>query len=452
MLSYAPLPFGRRQGDAVVEWQTHYRLGDEKISRSLGASVPAVLADLIDIAVAVYVTDRLSPRSRQSDRSYDGTEWARRLQVEVAVRCPETWRSTPVTELLHRLLHWLTDDDWSLILVEGGPELIRPSDSQLTLFEEPLVPPAQAALLSGGLDSLLGAAADLNREGELLLVSTSTSGKLGRWQADIARELGRIGPRPVRFLGVPVNLTQAGKQLTGKTESTQRTRSFVFLVLGAVAAATGGADELRVYENGIGALNLAQSPGQRGAMTTRAMRPETLAFVAQLMSELTGKPFRVVNPNRWSTKAEMVRAASRDIDRLFAVARSCDTAHSGRRKNDAPCGKCTSCVLRHQALLAGGRPDINAGDMSLIGGDSFRANAPGVLDEALSLMLRQVYAFRECLSAPDQWRALVERWPDLISARRALTASPGQLVDLVDRYVAEWEHVDAPAVRRVLAV
>jgi 7-cyano-7-deazaguanine synthase in queuosine biosynthesis len=442
--------FGRHGQGPLVEWQQHYRLDDGKLSHGLGTALPPLVADLIDIAVAVYVTDRLHPR-RPPYGKHDGSHWERHLSAEIALRCHDVWRQPDTLATLHDLLTWLTDDSWSIAISANGPELARHSEMQRTLFDEPLAQPAQVSLMSGGLDSLLGAVADSEGPGELLLVSTATHSKLGHLQGEIARGLMRRERRTVRHLAVPINLTQSGKDLVpGREESSQRTRAFVFMALGAAAALTAGCRELRVYENGPGALNLHQTAGQRGAMTTRAMRPETLQLMSRLISSATAQPFEIVNPNFWLTKAEMCRRAPSDIDGLIAVSRSCDTALIGRRSRDAPCGTCTSCVLRRQALLAGRRPGLDAQDVELMNGDSLRANQPGITDDALRLMLTQVHSLSRCLESADPWAALVTKWPDLVSARRALNVSPEPLVDLLQRYRDEWASLPYGVVDRML--
>jgi 7-cyano-7-deazaguanine synthase in queuosine biosynthesis len=443
--------FGRKGQGPLVEWEEHYRLRDETISSAFGACLAPEVADLIDVAVAVFVTDRLTRRRPHRHRD-DGLHWERKLKAEVAVRSVERWREPELNDGLHELLRWLTDDEWEISFFEGGPRLPRDAEVQGTLFEEPLRSPASAGLLSGGLDSLLGAAADLEGEGELLLVSTTTHHKLGALQRLLAGELSRIGPRTVRWLGVPVNLTARGKALGDSLEEeSARSRAFVFLALGAAAALSGGCSELRVYENGPGALNLALAAGQRGAMNTRAMRPETLKRMSQLVEGAVGVPFSIVNPNMGKTKAEMCAEAGPELDWAIARSRSCDTALTGRRPSDAPCGRCTSCVLRRQALLAADRSNLDAFDVDLIGGDSLRAVGPGIIENALRLMLGQVHQISVCLRESDPWAALVRSWPDLVSARNSMGVESQEIVGLLRRYCDEWQRLDSPVVHRLLA-
>jgi len=221
--------------------------------------------------------------------------------------------------------------------------------------------------------------------------------------------------------------------------------------MGAAAALSAGCHELRVYENGPGALNLAISPGQQGAMNTRAMRPETLKMMGRLIEAATGSRFTIANPNMWKTKAQMCAEAGPELDDAIAKSRSCDTALTGRRPSDAPCGCCTSCVLRHQALLAARRKDLDRLDIELIGGDSLKATATSNIENALRLMLGQVHQMSLCLREDDPWAGLVREWPDLSSARQALGVAPDALVELLGLYCEEWRDLESPVISRLLA-
>ena len=91
-------------------------------------------------------------------------------------------------------------------------------------------------------------------------------------------------------------------------EKSQRARGFGFLALAAASAALAGLDTVHVYENGIGAINLAYTSAQTGAHGTRAMHPETLAKATQLFSLALDHRLTVVNRSQYLTKAEMCAA------------------------------------------------------------------------------------------------------------------------------------------------
>jgi hypothetical protein len=268
----SPITFGLDEGQNLVEWQRHYHLDDEPIAAGLTHQVDPVFADLLDLAVAVYVSDRMTPR-RPKYKPMDGKYWRRTMRIKVAVRERSKWAEPECSALLHRLLRWLTDDLWEVEFL-SAPSARRASETQGRLFLDPPSDPTDVALFSGGLDSLLGAVSDAESgTGELVLVGAGTQSRMIGKQRELVRELQHSMPRRIRSVIVPVNLTAAGKALGLGQESSQRSRGFVFLALGAAVANAAGRDQLRVHENGPGALNLPLTAAQRGSMNTRAARP-----------------------------------------------------------------------------------------------------------------------------------------------------------------------------------
>ncbi len=435
--AFPQMNFGLSGPGELVEWQTHYHLDDKRIADGLAAHVDPIYADLLDVAVAAYVADRVSPRRPKGKRD-NGSFWRRRLNLRVAVRRPELWNEPDTYSLVHRLLEWLTDDHWQIEF--SSPAEPRPqAGAQGRLFDERPDRPTQVMLFSGGLDSLLGAAADASDpKGELILVAAGTQTAMRARQRELAAAISDRLPRRVRLIVVPVGLTAAGRILAdGREEQSQRTRGFVFLSLGAAVAGAAGHDELRVHENGPGALNLPLTPGQQGSMNTRAARPETLVLMQELISRLCGSPFRIVNPAFLLTKGQMCeRAPAATID-LLARSVSCDGGFTRRIAGGRLCGTCTSCLLRRQALLAAGLTQVDQSDLEQMPGDGLAAGRRYASPMVLA-MLQQAAEIDHAVTSEDAWSALVDRFPELPSARRALGASPGDLADLLGRYAADW--------------
>ena len=452
---FPKMNFGLSGPGALVEWQTHYHLDDARIADGLAAHVDPIYADLLDVAVATYVADRVSRRRPKGKRD-NGSFWRRRLHLRIGVRCPEAWNRPGTRDLVHRLLEWLTDDIWEVEF--SDPQSARPlAGAQGRLFDERHDRPTQVMLFSGGLDSLLGALADASDPaGELILVAAGTQTAMRARQRELATEVARRLPRRVRLIVVPVGLTAAGRALVdGGEEKTQRTRGFVFLSLGAVVAAAAGHNQLRVHENGPGALNLPLTPGQQGSMNTRAARPETLLLMQDLISQLTDSAFQIVNPAFWLTKGEMCeRAPAATID-LLARAVSCDGGFTRRIAGGRLCGTCTSCLLRRQALLAAGLTQIDQSDLEQMAGDGLAAGRRHAAPMVLA-MLQQAAEIDRAVTSGDAWGELVNRFPELPSARRALQASPDDFVDLLRRYARDWhslpQHLVAEFLRQPDAI
>lgn len=448
-----PLRFGGGSGP-FIEWQTDFILDDQKASSGLGCTLPAHLEDLLDIAMAAYVCDRLRPRDTGARGESD---WSRDLALQIAVRSG-CWKRPEVSESLVELLGYLTDDQWRIEFLPP-PAIRRFSETQPPLFasDQPS-PSARFALFSGGLDSGAGAARDLfENDDDLVLVSAGSSAPLRSLQGELARRLAAEADARVRSVVIPIGLRRHTFDVfgSGRGESTQRTRGFVFLVLGAVAAAACGSSELRVYENGPGALNLAQSAAQTGAMTTRAMRPETLLLMGGLMTAVLGRRFRIVNPSFTRTKAELLWAVDERFWPALTRSKSCDTALTHRASDKRICGICTSCLLRRQSLRACGREDIDNQEATTLRYDVRQSPADDPSLAALHLMLAQAARIEAACRTPTPWPHLVRAFPELLSAARALRSEHEQpqtlLTRLLARYASEWRALPSALSDRYLS-
>ncbi|PTL58602.1 7-cyano-7-deazaguanine synthase [Paraconexibacter algicola] len=457
MQRYEPLNFDGGDGPRV-DWESGFRLDDQQIAFGLGRALSPRLSDLLDIAMSAYVTDRLRPRRPPGSRGSE--DWSRELPVRIAVRDEAFWRQADVAEALRDLLEWLTDDVWGFEFL-GGRRQHRFAESQDPLFGMDPIPNARFGLYSGGLDSYAGAASDAaEADRELVLVSATTSKPMGAMQQRTLAALKASSPASIRALQVPVALRgEAIARLAGRRdapEASQRTRGLVFLVLGAVSAATAGGRELRVYENGVGAMNLPLTEAQYGSHNTRAMRPETLVKASGLMSLVLEDAFDIVNPSFTKTKAQMCALLQGVVRNGIRTTVSCDTGLTHRASKVHLCGTCTSCLLRRQALRAGGLADEDDAEASLYRTD-VREVAAGSDKRALRLhyMLNQAAQMDRALREPTPVDALVRAFPDLRRIHDALLAQGyhdpvGLTQGLLTTYVEEWARFEHPLTVRYL--
>jgi hypothetical protein len=98
--------------------------------------------DLLSIALSVIAADHGAARKDSPDG------WTRQFDLKIAVAEPKFWSSQK--DLIERQLRFLTTDIWNLEFIKGG---YIPSDKQKS--EQPRE--NSILLLSGGLDSLIGA-------------------------------------------------------------------------------------------------------------------------------------------------------------------------------------------------------------------------------------------------------------------------------------------------------
>jgi 7-cyano-7-deazaguanine synthase in queuosine biosynthesis len=386
----------------------------------LSCDLPPVAADLLEIAAMTYAADRLVPRPSEREWS-DGSNWGRQLWLQVPVRNPSLWSS--VTERLTGLLGWLTDDVWTIEfsqLAHGA----GPLDNRQGFLFNTVPRGSPCALFSGGLDSALGLAQDLRSSGAIV-VSVDTNNRMKAAQRRIVRALEGDGSTTCVQLQYRVSLREPER------ENSQRTRGLLFLATGIATAWALGQDRLRVYENGIGAINLPYLRSQEGAQATRSMHPRTLRMAGDLASAVSGRSFKVEAPYLLLTKAEAVRAVPQMKAAVIAAAVSCGTAFAARVAGAAQCGTCTSCLLRRQALIAGGRSD--ADELT-----QYRTRSPAGTRE-LAAMIWQLERLRNCLGKTDQWQGIVSEFPPIMDAE---CVAPAQLTRLYGAYVREWQAVD----------
>ncbi|HEY6557844.1 MAG TPA: 7-cyano-7-deazaguanine synthase [Polyangiaceae bacterium] len=235
--------------------------------------------------------------------------------------------------------------------VQGHATWLGSVALQQSLFPAEVQNVAEIALFSGGLDSVAGLYVRGQRStGTIVTVSACGSDVRGRAQADALECLRTLG---VRTSWVKLQHQLRRTHRTRRTmESSQRSRSVLFLAMGAAVASTIGLETFQTYETGIGCMNLPLSPAQVGSQDTKAMHPFTLNAVNALFAVVLERPVRVRVPFFFTTKGQLCRAAGPALTSLAAVAMSCDEGEGHKTDAMEHCGICTSCVFRRVALSA----------------------------------------------------------------------------------------------------
>jgi 7-cyano-7-deazaguanine synthase in queuosine biosynthesis len=395
-------------------------LDGRAVIRRISRDLPPTAADLLEVAAMAYAADRLVPRPSERECS-DGAGWGRQLWLQIPVRNPSLWNS--VTEQLTGLLGWLTDDEWTVAfsqLADGAGAL----DNRQGFLFNTVPRGAPLALFSGGLDSALGLAHDLGSS-DAVAVSVYTNHRMKAAQRQVVHALADAASTSCVQLQYRISLREPER------ENSQRTRGLLFLATGIATAWALGQDRLPVFENGIGAINLPYLRSQEGSQATRSMHPRTLQMAEGLASAVSGLPFEVEAPYLLLTKAEAVRAVPEISAPVIAAAVSCDTAFATRVRGPTQCGICTSCLLRRQSLIAGGRSD--ADELT-----RYRSRVPAGTS-TLAAMTWQLERLRNCLNTADQWQGIVSEFPPIMDVDRI---APAQLTRLYGAYVREWEASD----------
>ncbi len=294
--------------------------------------------DLLSLALAVIAADHAHHRSDSPDG------WTRQIHIAVAVSDAAFW--TTQSLLVEQLLGFLTTDVWRVEFVDGG---FAPADNSGT----PASPEDCVVLLSGGLDSLIGAI-DLTTQGHKPLAVSHIVRGDGDKQVVFARRLPGGG---ARLLQLNHNVDVPNPE----APPSQRARSMAFLAYGVLAATTldrcrtNPPIALYVCENGFIGVNPPLTGSRVGSLSTRTTHPVVFSLFQDLLTAAQIH-VKLVNPYRLVTKGEMLAACADQLllDQLASVSTSCGRFnHFGQQH----CGRCIPCLIRRSAFLKGGRAD-----------------------------------------------------------------------------------------------
>ncbi|WNZ44463.1 7-cyano-7-deazaguanine synthase [Leptolyngbya boryana CZ1] len=408
---------------------------DSNFGYRIQQEFPSIIADLIDLAVAIHASDRLSLQNLRHQQA--------RISIVLPVRHPELLSADPFQEKLSDLLEWATGSRWVF-------DFRKRLASERSVEQQPLLSPINSyvdeiALWSGGLDALAGLYTRLkaNPEKSFMLFGAGSNDNAFDRQKRVFQVLRQSSPNNLHLCQIPIRFSASNQHQKNKIS---RARGIVFTLLGSACAYLMGQRVLHLYENGIGAINLPYRKSAVGLDHSRSVHPLTLLKVSELISGLLGEEFQVKNPFLFWTKARMCRTLAEDgRNDLQLLTMSCDRPH---RQQPTQCGYCSSCILRKQAIAA-----------SLME-DKTRYIVPhgnklsGDTNLYLQHMLLQVSTLRDLLKVSDvfsvQWESLTRRFPELddIVDRAAMAEDvlpadmQKHLIRLYQTYVAEWAAVE----------
>lgn len=313
---------------------------------ALQPTQPAV--DLYRMATAVFAADLRIPRISGFDR------WTRDIMLHLPVSSVGLWENAE--EPLRKLLSFLTGDHWRISLRKSGDS--RPSTDSNLLDQGQPVESSAVCLLSGGLDSFIGAVDALAAGENLALVSHYAGGKAtysvpaqDAVRGKLAAEYGDDRSTHLKFRVDPPKL------LTGEWEPTTRSRSIIFFGLGILVASALGEDTLLlVPENGLISLNVPLTYSRLGSLSTRTTHPHTMAVLREVISAL-GVNVRLDNPYLIKTKGEMLEDTAKEVLVRSSIKFTMSCAHptagrfaGGEGSGIRHCGYCVPCIIRRAAL------------------------------------------------------------------------------------------------------
>lgn len=291
--------------------------------------------DLLSIALSVVAADRTTSRSHSPDG------WTRHFKLTIAVRDIDIWlRLTPI---LQRMLRFLTTDIWDLDFIALAGEPPQP--------RKVLRPPQDAVvLISGGLDSLVGAIDLKFKNIKSFAVSQTVRGEADA-QTEFVKELG---------IQNHLQFNHNSKYLDHK-ENSSRARSILFLAFGTLVATSlhsyKESEQVPLYvcENGFISLNPPLTPARIGSLSTRTTHPTVMAAFQKLLDESDIR-VELRNPYQYKTKGEMLRRCA-DQNLIKKLAYRSISCGKYRYHKLTHCGRCLPCLIRRGAFLNWGKSD-----------------------------------------------------------------------------------------------
>jgi hypothetical protein len=304
----------------------------------IATPVDPVAFDFLSLSLAVTAADTFANRLEAADG------WARNIRLVVALADPDRW--DPAVQKLERALRFLSGDQWSIEITDGGE---MPPVPRARVKNKLVLDGCQSACLySGGLDSAIGML-NLRAQGHRsVLVSHAYAHDASR-QNEILRYVQGGMPRLALHAHPQQSLAYAN-------DVQMRTRSFNFFAMGALVAATlaqqltqAAIVPLIVPENGLIAINPPLTNRRIGALSTRTTHPHYLALIQDVL-DAVGLPVKLYNPFAHKTKGEMVREC---LDKDLLKAFSGRTVSCGKwKRSGQQCGKCVPCLIRRASFHA----------------------------------------------------------------------------------------------------
>ena len=331
----------------------------DRMRKRLVGAEPERLTDFVEIASYVFAADRNTSRGPLWDPGFGG-EWRRDFLLVVAVRDLAFWQQQDVKETLQETLGFLSEDWWRFEFVENCHPVQLQQYLGLKEDEADVSGGTSVVLFSGGLDSLAGAIHELNHSNRhVVLVSHRNLPKVGQRQANLAERLGAAYTGRVSHVWVDNSLTSKLQD----REETQRTRSFFFTAMAAVAAHIEKSDRIRFYENGVMSVNLPLATQAVGAKSSRSTHPRSLQLLERLLNLIAKQPIDIDNPFVWKTKSEVIgELAGTPHASMITITTSCTNSRIANRTYRHHCGVCVQCLQRRISTLGGGAGDLDEED------------------------------------------------------------------------------------------
>jgi 7-cyano-7-deazaguanine synthase in queuosine biosynthesis len=258
--------------------------------------------------------------------------WARDIAAHLPVRDPAYWSTH--APAIQEIFGDFTSDRLQLRF-EPDPEPNPPPRQRTQPFPEHDC----VALVSGGVDSFVGAAGMIEKGRRPLAISHTANGATTRSQARVEVILAA---RFAQFERVGLSAAKQGPGFP-EPEKSQRSRSFLFLAVSAMVACVGESHEVFINENGPMAIHVPMTAARVGSLSTHTAAPAVLERVEALAQTVLGCPITISNTLLTMTKPEVVELGLQLAlaDPLVDTVSCWSIGRTSRH-----CGICAPCIIR----------------------------------------------------------------------------------------------------------
>lgn len=301
--------------------------------------------DLLYISMAIYFADRRIVRAS----TFDG--WTRSFKIFMPVLNVKKWKSQK--SHLEKMISYLSGDIWHFEFRKRNLNDLEKKVIEKTgkWYLQNKFDPDEFCMLSGGLDSFIGAIDLLSKNKNIAFVGLYGGGKGVKPYQDKVNKLLQDKFSISKDYFFNFNATPI-KGL----ENTTRTRSFLFFTHAIVlASCLGKQTSLYIPENGLISLNIPLTNTRLGSSSTRTTHPYYMKMLQNLLNSLDIE-VTLKNPYQFKTKGEMlIECAEADfVKQKYSMTMSCshpDQVRYEKNPQTLHCGKCLPCSIRRASIL-----------------------------------------------------------------------------------------------------
>jgi 7-cyano-7-deazaguanine synthase in queuosine biosynthesis len=334
--------------DLFSKEQYHYTFWDKNKRRLYqGGNFSKSAIDLLYISLMVYYADRRVIRKNENDA------WTRKIKLYIPVLELEKWNENKA--LLEKMLSFLSGDLWTFEFRNRVLNLKEERAIKGIERKKKKHQPKAICMLSGGLDSFIGAIDILSKEKDIWFVGHYGGGKgVIQYQKNVIEKLiAQFQLSTEQFYNFYASPVKPNKHV--QMEDTTRTRSFMFFAH-AIILGSAVNEEITLYipENGLISLNIPLTNTRLGSSSTRTTHPYYMDLLQQLILKI-GLKTKLYNPYQFRTKGEMISKCNEPgfLQANISQTMSCSHPDLGRYEGDARpshCGNCLPCIIRRAAI------------------------------------------------------------------------------------------------------